>query len=55
MKATWNSDPIKHVQRVYELSLLSNLPLRLLLGKDARRYVGEHLAQLNHAVKGYGS
>ena len=32
-----NSDPVKHVQRVYELSLLSNVPLRLLLSKDVRK------------------
>ncbi len=54
MKTHW-SDPVKGVQKVYELSQLSDPPLRLLLGKDAHIYVAEYLGQLTREVEQYAS
>ena len=49
------SDPVKGVQKVYELSQLPDPPLRLLLGKDANDAVGEYLTQLKREVERYAS
>ncbi|KAI1793783.1 NAD(P)-binding protein [Ganoderma leucocontextum] len=54
MQARW-SDPVKGVQKIYELSELLNPPIRLLLGKDAHQYVEGYLAQLTREVKEYAS
>ncbi|KAI1793784.1 NAD(P)-binding protein [Ganoderma leucocontextum] len=54
MKARW-SDPVKGVQKIYELSELSDPPLRLLLGKDAHQYVGHYVTQLTREIAEYAS
>ncbi|KAM5545862.1 hypothetical protein V8D89_000900 [Ganoderma adspersum] len=54
LKARW-SDPVKGVQKIYELSQLPDPPLRLLLGQDANHYVGEYLAKLTREIEQYAS
>ncbi|KAM5545434.1 hypothetical protein V8D89_000472 [Ganoderma adspersum] len=54
MKAMGN-DPVKGVQKIYKLSQLADPPLRLLLGKDAHKYLGEYLGQLKREIKEYES
>ena len=46
-------DPVKGIQKVYELSKLENPPLRLLLGKDINHYFKEHIAQLTKEADEY--
>lgn len=53
-KGQW-SDPVKGAQKVYELSQLSDPPLRLVLGKDANNAIGEYLTQLKREVEQYAS
>ncbi len=54
MMSRW-SDPEKGVQKIYELSQLSDPPLRLLLGKDSNAYIGEYLEQVTREMKEYAS
>ena len=54
MKIHW-SDPVKGVQKVYELSQLEDPPLRLLLGKDAHRNVAKYLGRVTREVEQYAS
>ncbi|PIL34518.1 hypothetical protein GSI_03296 [Ganoderma sinense ZZ0214-1] len=48
-------DPVKGIEKVYELSKLENPPLRLLLGKDINHYFKEHIAQLTKEVDEYAA
>ena len=54
LKARW-SDPVKGVQKIYDLSQLPDPPLRLLLGQDANHYVGQYLAKLTREIEQYAS
>ena len=49
------ADPAKAVQRIYDLSLLPNPPLRFVLGKDAVATVKEELKSLGEEVAKYES
>ena len=48
-------DPLKAVQRIYELSLLSDLPFRFPLGKDAVAGVKAQLKKIEDDVVKYES
>ena len=48
-------DPVKGIQKVYELSKLPNPPLRLLLGKDINKYVRQYIAQLTKEADEYAA
>ena len=47
------SDTTKAIQKIYELSELSNPPLRLLLGKDINKFVRQYIAQLTQETDAY--
>lgn len=49
------SDPAKGVHKIYELSQLSNPPLRLPLGPDGVKFVRDHIAELSAEVDKYAS
>ncbi|PIL34517.1 hypothetical protein GSI_03295 [Ganoderma sinense ZZ0214-1] len=48
-------DPVKGVQKMWELSKLENPPLRLLLGKNINTHAKQYLAQLTKEVDEYES
>ncbi|KAM5545437.1 hypothetical protein V8D89_000897 [Ganoderma adspersum] len=48
-------DPVKAVQKMWELSKLENPPLRLLLGKDMNKGTREYIAQLTKETDEYES
>ena len=49
------ADPAKAVQRIYELSLLSSPPLRLVLGKDAIAVAQAEIKSIEQDVAKYQS
>ena len=49
------ASPAKAVERIYDLSLLPNPPLRLILGKDAVEGVKKQIQSLEEDVTRYGS
>ncbi|THH02003.1 hypothetical protein EW026_g795 [Hermanssonia centrifuga] len=48
-------DPLKAIQKIYELSSLPQPPLRLMLGQDAITYVRSHLQSVSADADGYES
>ncbi len=48
-------DPLKAIQKIYELSSLPQPPLRLMLGQDAITYVRSHLQRVSADADGYES
>ena len=49
------ADPAKGVQRIYDLSLLPNPPLRFVLGKDAIKVVKDEMKSIGEDVAKYES
>ena len=49
------ADPAKAVQRIYDLSLLPNPPLRFVFGKDAVATIKEELKSIGEEVAKYES
>ena len=47
------SDPAKAVQRIYDLSLLPNPPMRLLLGKDSVGGVKAQVKKIEEDANNY--
>ena len=51
--ARMGSDPAKAVQRIYDLSLLPNPPMRLLLGKDSVGGVKAQVRKIEEDANNY--
>lgn len=49
------ADPVKGVQRLYDLSLLPDPPFRFVLGKDAASFIRGELKEIEQDVNKYES
>lgn len=49
------SDPVKGVEKVWELTRLENPPYHLPLGKDSLKFLKDKGEELTKAVEGYAS